>query len=326
MKKRSLNIGVFDPKNIAQASPMCGDEVFAKGLEALGYEVVRFDYRSTRTPDYDLIELIQSQKEAFDIIWIGKAERILDTTIDFLRQHEPLASFIKWAADVRENPTLHDISHLQHIDLFVATFGGQYLKEHRKAMPANGNALSMIAFTDSDFYKPMSVSEEWKSDVLWTGRMGFGDNEMRNEVISYLLNKSQWNTKIFGLEDWIGYPDYLYAINGTKIGIGINSFNRSKYSSDRLGNYMSCGTFYLAHYFEGIEEVFQRGVHLDWFHNVEELEEKIKFYLKNDDLRKRIAKNGREFILNHFDAKPLTKSILAVLQDRKKVNNWDDFY
>ncbi len=48
--KKSLNIGVFNPSLIIQASPYCGDNVFAKGLEQNGYDVIRFDYRDTSSP------------------------------------------------------------------------------------------------------------------------------------------------------------------------------------------------------------------------------------------------------------------------------------
>ncbi len=128
------------------------------------------------------------------------------------------------------------------------------------------------------------------------------------------------------MNDWLGYPEYLYYINGTKIGIGINSFNRTKYSSDRLGNYMACGTFYLPHYFEGIEKVFSRYHDIDWYETIEELGEKIKYYLNNEEKRKEIAKNGQRKILEYFDCKPLVANLLNVIETGKSKYSWDDVY
>jgi hypothetical protein len=331
--KKSLNIGVFDPILINQASPYCGDEIFAKGLNANGYEVIRFDYRATNNPCDDLLELAKRQKTDPTIIWIGKAERITPETIFELRQLFPDAIFVKWAADVRDMPTPHDIGHLQYVDWFFGTFAGNYLRAH--LLPNMKGVGSILTFTDSSFYKGIEVEEKWKSDILWTGRRGFGDNPIRNEVIEHLQSKKseyektdEVRTKIsmFMERNWLGNPEYLYAINGARIGIGVNSFNRRKYSSDRLGNYVACGTFYLMHYVEGIEECFEKGVDLDWFESIEELDEKTDFYLKNDSLRNVIARNGRKKVLDNFDFKPLVFNLLNVIKNKRSDYAWDEVY
>ena len=328
--KKSLNIGVFDSKLIYQASPYCGDNVFAKGLEKNGYEVVRFDYRATNDANDELVRIAMSMKHKPDIVWFGKAERILPITISILRQVFPDAIFVKWAADVRDEPTAHDLGHNQYIDWFFGTFGGDYLKKH--LLPTMKGVASIIAFTDGEFYRKIEdiekygVNKEYLSEVLWTGRRGFGDNLIRNEVIDFLEKFDECNVKIAGLKNWLGYPDYLYFINGTKIGIGSNSFNRPKYSSDRLGNYMACGAFYLPQYFEGIEKVFTQKENIDWFHNVEELKGKIRYYLANENHRKEIAKKGQEFILKYFDCQPLVSNLLNIIEIGESKYEWDDVF
>ncbi len=84
--KKSLNIGVFNPSLIMQASPYCGDNVFAKGLELNGYEVIRFDYRAVVSPNEELISLAQTLKASPpSIVWMGKCERIASETVKQLR-------------------------------------------------------------------------------------------------------------------------------------------------------------------------------------------------------------------------------------------------
>lgn len=334
--KKSLNIGVFDPKLIHQASPYCGDNVFARGLELNGYDVTRFDYRATSTPDKDLINLANTLSN-INIVWLGKCERIAPETIDILRSIFPEAIFVKWAADVRDNPTPHDLAHNSKVDWFFGTFGGEYLKKH--LMPNMTGVATIITFTDSSYYTAEEVDEQYQSDILWTGRRGFGDNYLRNEVINTLQNvivkqraeaktDEHLDIKMFGHEgrSWVGHPDYVKFINGAKIGIGSNSFNRRKYTSDRLGNYMACGTFYLTQYIEGMEEAFDRGVHLDWFENIDEMAEKIKYYLENPVERYKIAQAGRQRILQYFDAKPLTLNLLKIIETKKKQHGWDEIY
>lgn len=337
LKKQALTIGVYNPKLIHQASPMCGDDVFAKGLEANGYEVHRIDYRESDA-NILVIELSKNSEFCPSIIWLGKCERVLPDTIKFLRMKYPLAIVIKWAADVRVEPSAHDTELLKAgVDWFFATYAGEHLKKHLfSGMKGVG---SIFTFTDSSFYTAKDVDEKYSSDVLWTGRRGFGDNPLRNEIIDSLVAISEAESakafdkrthciRAFGHDgkNWLGNPDYVNYINGTKIGIGSNSFNRRKYSSDRLGNYMSCGTFFLTQYIEGIEEVFEKGIHLDWFHTLEEMHTKIDFYLKNPELRYKIAQRGRERVLQHFDYKPLVFNLLKIIETNEKQHSWEEIY
>jgi len=324
---RSLHIGVFDSRLIHQASPMCGDRVFYKGFLANGYDAFLFDYRAELNPNENLLKYANKIKP--NVFWFGKCELILPETIKQLRESFPKAIFCKFGADVRNNPTEHDLGHNNYIDFFFATYGGEYLRKHlTKNMKA---VCSIITFTDSSYYRDISVDKGYETNVLWTGRRGFGDNPVRNEIIDQLLKYKEmsdfYHIKLFGLDNnWLGDPDYVRYINGAKIGIGVNSFNRDKYSSDRLGNYMSCGTFYLAHYFKGIEEVFKRGVHLDWFHDLTEFKTKIDYYLKHDEIREKIAKQGQMHVLKHFDCYPLVNNILHVIRTGKSKYSWDDVF
>lgn len=325
MKKKVLSIGVFDPKLINSASPYCGDNVFAKGFEQNDYDVTRYDYRATPYPNEDILKI--AEKEKFDIFWFGKCEKIDPEIIGILKSKNKDSIFCKWAADVRDEPSWNDLAHNQYIDWFFGTFGGEYLKKH--LLPSMKGVCSLFAFTDSDFYKPIEIKEEFVSDVLWTGRKGFGDNLLRNEIIESLIkNEMNNNVQMYGLEyqPWLQDPEYLYAINGTKIGIGSNSFNRYLYSSDRIGNFMACGIFYLTQYIEGMEKIFKKGQHLDWFTTTDEMNELIEYYLKNEEERKQIAKNGREFILQHFSCKPLIENCLNVIKTGKSNYAWDNIY
>jgi len=324
---KSLHIDVFNPKLIYTASPYCGGNVFAKGFEQNGHDVFRFDYRATKNPNEILLEYANTVNP--DIFFFGKAELITPATVGVLRLKYPNATFIKWAADLRTEPQKHDTEHLQYMDLFVATYAGDWLKMYKEYMPKKSKAMSIFAFTDSSFYKKYDVPDFWKSDVLWTGREGFGDNKMRNKIINVLKimkNKEEHKVSLQGLDNWLGSPAYQQAICGTKIGIGSNSFNRRKYSSDRIGNFMACGTFFLTQYIDGIEDCFTKGENIEWFKTLDEMKELIEYYLKNDEKRQEIAKKGQDFILKYFDCKPLVKNILTVLKTGKSNYKWDEIY
>ena len=54
------------------------------------------------------------------------------------------------------------------------------------------------------------------------------------------------------------------------------------------------GTFMLSEYSEDLSSLFAEGVDADYFRTEDELVDKVRFYLKHEDLRERIARKGCE--------------------------------
>ncbi len=60
----------------------------------------------------------------------------------------------------------------------------------------------------------------------------------------------------------------------------------------------ACGAFALTTRTPAVVELFEEGKNIECFETVDEAREKIKFYLHNDQARKRIAASGYDFVLN----------------------------
>ena len=86
--------------------------------------------------------------------------------------------------------------------------------------------------------------------------------------------------------------DEVKIYNNAKIAISQNNYDRELYTSDRIWRIMATGIFCLTKYFYGIEAMFERGVHLDWWHDLNELKFKIFNYLRDSEEREAIAKTG----------------------------------
>lgn len=336
--RQALTIGVYNPKYICQASPSCGDDVFAKGLESEGYEVFRFDYRQ---PSSDINqELLRvgaglSQTDT-EIVWIGKAERITAETICKLKQMLPNAIFVKWAADMRDEPPAFDIRHCSQVDWFFGTFGGDYLKKF--LLPNMKGVGSIFTFVDSQFYAPMEVDPDYVSDILWTGRKSTGDNPLRNETIEFINKKMLEQTVMFSQSQtlkinmfghdgktWI-QDDYVKYINGARVGVSVNSYKRRLYTSDRLSNFMSCGTFLLSERIDGFENFLFEGTHLDYFDTPEEMYEKAQYYLTDSVKRNKIAAMGRDRIVNYYSSQKLVHYLLNLMKYGDKCRSWEEVY
>ena len=66
---------------------------------------------------------------------------------------------------------------------------------------------------------------------------------------------------------------------------------------------------------EGIEDLFVPDKEIVTFRNENEMMEKIKFYLKNDSLRKRIADAGKMRVLKEHTYKIRTEQMLRIIED-----------
>jgi len=73
----------------------------------------------------------------------------------------------------------------------------------------------------------------------------------------------------------------------------------------------------LVHHYNGIEEDFEVGKHLDTFKTLSELEHKINHYLGNDKARETIRQNGYDYCHNTFTYDNMVGNILELYKKYK---------
>ena len=106
--------------------------------------------------------------------------------------------------------------------------------------------------------------------------------------------------------------DFNNAITNSKMGLNLSRGNPTKYySSNRIASIMGNGllTFIdkkiqLSDFFNNKEIIF--------YNDVNDLADKIKFYSKNDLIRKKIAKNGKKKYFKLFNEKKISKYIIDI--------------
>lgn len=78
----------------------------------------------------------------------------------------------------------------------------------------------------------------------------------------------------------------------SKINLNISSRSIETGIPQRVFDIMAVGGFVLTNYQKELEDYFIIGEEIEVFHNLEELEEKVEYYLKHEDKRLNIAMNG----------------------------------
>lgn len=156
--------------------------------------------------------------------------------------------------------------------------------------------------------------------ILFTGKI-HRRYEKRAEILNRIVGKGYrlrwysdpvpWTWKNIGFKlkyprlnsSHCGKPIYLKElvgkIQGANIVLGFQIQPEIELCmSNRIWTTLGCGGFFLCEYVKGMENIFTAGMHLDWFKNEEELFDKIEYYWKKPELRRKIASAGQDLVIS----------------------------
>ena len=144
--------------------------------------------------------------------------------------------------------------------------------------------------------KPNQTS---KSDIFFSGK---GTSKYRNEMIELFKGKN-YNFH-GGLENSImPYEQYLATMYKSSINLALEG--KGEFTFRHLEILANCSFMICESSINQIELPLplKEGKHFVSFNDKEDLLEKINFYLKNKELRLKIALNGREVLENYYSPK-----------------------
>ena len=142
---------------------------------------------------------------------------------------------------------------------------------------------------------------KWSSDVAFIGRP---HRDHRIQLLKMI--DEHYDLKVWGGE-WQRYQltclkkriypkEFAKICYAAKIFLGCDyDVNLECYFTIRTWYALGCGGFLLTNYLPGMETVFTKGVHLEWYKSPQECLDLIDFYLKHERERKKIAHNGYAF-------------------------------
>jgi spore maturation protein CgeB len=88
--------------------------------------------------------------------------------------------------------------------------------------------------------------------------------------------------------------DYARALTGSRIGLGFLRKVCPDQHTTRTFEIPACGSMLLADRTEEHQEFFEEGKEAEFFDSIDEMIDKLKFYIGNELARKRVAKGGCE--------------------------------
>lgn len=332
MTKAKRIFVIADFKDESPRSVHIQPRMWVKGLLRLGHDIQRFSYRNVmiqaspfpsksfarrfakKKTDVLLIEQIKGYHP--DVLFILGMKYLDAETIRLARDVAPNAIFVGRDDDPFPEKNLNRVAIARETDVVVTTSSGLFLQTYKNA------GVSRCAFIpnmcDPDIQQRYQVEDKWKTDIIFTGKIEHTKLERNDERYNIVRRlKKMSNARIYG--DF-GIPriegmDYLHAISGAKIALSINIANDVRlYHSDRLINYLACGTFTLAKRVPDTDLLFEDDVHLKYFDSVDEFFELADWYLKNETEREKIARAGMQRAHSEFNCERIAKHLLDLIE------------
>lgn len=152
-----------------------------------------------------------------------------------------------------------------------------------------------------DLIKPLDIEK--------TIDIGFCGNVLNRGHIIDSLDKYGIKKDIFVIGD-----DMVNVINSYKIHLNCNISNDINY---RTFETCGCKTMLLTNYTPGIEKLFDIGKEVVIYTSIEDLDNKVKYYLENDNERNIIAEAGYQRAKKDHTYFERSKKIVEIINENK---------
>ena len=261
----------------ANSNNVNGLEFFVKkAFRQIGWEVLETDYR---VMSKELVDTRIKYITDCDFLLCIKGERIKPESIFSCRV--PKILWMQDAIQVNQEANFV-IQEKSSVFDIVFAFNDADLPFYKQF---NENSYFLPLAADPDIHK-LIENENKLIDVGFVGSL----NNNRINMINYLLDKGmpvQYNYSI---------DKYSEIVSNTKININIGKISSG--FQQRIFEIVSMGGFLLTNRVDGIE-LLQDKEHLIYYNDFNNLYELICYYIDKPEEMNKIAKKGRDEILNN---------------------------
>lgn len=262
-------------------------------------------------------ELLERQIRNYvpDIVYIGFAKYLDARTVERIRRAAPGAFLLGYDVDIYPELQENRVDAAAGFDVLMTTYAGRALAPYERR---GVRCVFMPNICDPDIERRYDAGPRWKSDILFTGRIAhrkYPTDPVRSEILNRLRRREGF--VCYGAQEGrpIGGLEYYYAISGARIGLSINADNSIPlYHSDRLTQYMACGTLVLAKRVPETGRLFEDRRHLRYFDSADEFFEIADEYLRDEPRRRRLAEQGMEYVHREFACEKIARYTLDVVE------------
>ncbi len=300
---------------------------YKAGFEKNGHFVMTFDPFLTQDPLKNAITLIKEFRPDF----------ILYTKYEFppeaIEQLKRFAKVVQWYPDVAITDEI--LPYVKLNDIFFTMSEG--LVEIYKQY--NPNVFWLTQAFEPSLFQIKSLTpydiKKFSSDITFTGNLSSQSFYLRRRsylqrVVKENFKLKWWGTRLprkfstlplimgklgrsYGRK-FVWGEEYAKVVKLSKIFLALDAAPYIRRSmSERMYMAVGCGAFYMCHYVDGIEDILEPDKEIVTFRSEQEMIDMVKFYLKKDELRMKIAEAGRKRILKDHTYEIRTEQMLKVI-------------
>tara|TARA_B100001057_G_scaffold86398_1_gene82314 strand:- start:2527 stop:4635 length:2109 start_codon:yes stop_codon:yes gene_type:complete len=255
-----------------------------------------------------------------DLVILGHADGVQGETLEYLKIKNKNIKICQWFLDPlsKNGPDYLNNKRriLDKIDYLDATF-----------LTSDPNSLDFKIKNSYFIPNPADISFETlnnskqkldnhvffaMSHGVHRGNLKSGKYDEREEVLKKLLKVNDIKFDVYGINNVqpVWGDNFLKNISKSRIGLNLSRGKPFKYySSDRIAQYMGNGLMTLIHEDVKYSDFFNKD-EIVTYKNTKDLVDKIKYYVKNDNERRRIANKGKKKYLKEFKSEKVSKFII----------------
>lgn len=314
---------------ITAFKPWDDGSYYEDSFEKAGHSVIPFDPEETENPEAD-IELILRENN-IDFILYTKEELTAKQVLSLKKY----TKVIQWYPDVAIPDWL--LPRVRADDIFFTMSEGlvDIYREYNPNVFWLTQAFAPSFFeldtiTDSDMKK-------YATDVTFVGTLGSKPYYLRRRkflkrVVDEGFKLKWWGPRmprkiatlplIFGGlgrsygGEFVWGQSYAKVARLSKIFLAFDAAPYIRKSmSERIYMAVGCGAFYMCHHVDGIEEVLEPGKEIVTFRSEDEMVDMIRYYLREDELRTRIAKAGQQRVLKEHTYQVRIRQLIGIIEN-----------
>jgi len=301
------------------------DRKLSLGLIRLGHFVYDFSYRHMARYDAPfrskrlgrsrlqkrLTDLIDQVRP--DLLLLGHSELVENATLRGLRDRYPgmriAMWYVDWLEEAHKRSNVRD--RLTVADAVFCTTGGEALR----AVAGDSDNLHFLPNpVDSSIERGRNDQRDtFRWDLVYCGR-DYKDPVRRKALTDLQSSLGEDRLCLRGCLDrpTVSGAEYLDLLTQARCGLNYSRRNDIPfYTSDRLVQLAGNGLLTFSPRVPGLDRIFSEE-EVVYFDDMDDLIEKFHYFRKNDDQRRRIARQGRERAHRDYNSSRVAKYIIDV--------------
>ncbi len=304
-----------------------------KGFEKNKIDVFTFDPLTSTNAYHDLLRTVIDSKP--DVLFYIKNYGLKPEWLLKIKQRGIL--LVQWYIDLAIPDWLPPF--VQAADIFFTMSEG-LVDEFKKYNP---NVFWLTQAFEPSFFEIKEIPREdvntFSTEVTFVGNLGSKHYYLkRRRYLERVINEGfklkWWGPRIprklstiplilgklgrsYGGK-FVWGEEYAKVAKLSKVFLAFDAMPHIRKSmSARMYTAVGCAAFYMSQHVDGIEEVLEPDKEIVTFHSEDEMIDKIKYYLPEEEKRKKVAEAGRQRVLKEHTYEIRLKEMLSIIEKNR---------